>query len=81
MLVLTRKKDQVLVIGDDIEITVLDIQNDQIRLGISAPKSVKVFRKELFAEIQAENINAAKPQPPVQASDLTRLLNFTNRKP
>ena len=60
MLVLTRKKDQTLVIGDHIEITVLDIQGDQIRLGIDAPKSIKVFRKEIYLEIQEENKQAAR---------------------
>ena len=60
MLVLTRKKDQTLVIGDHIEITVLDIQGDQIRLGIDAPKSIKVYRKEIYLEIQEENIQAAR---------------------
>ena len=60
MLVLTRKKDQTLVIGDHIEITVLDIQGDQIRLGIDAPKSVKVYRKEIYLEIQEENKQAAR---------------------
>ena len=60
MLVLTRKKDQTLVIGDNVEITVLDIQGDQIRFGINAPKNVKVYRKEIYLEIQQENINAAR---------------------
>jgi len=59
MLVLTRKKDQTLVIGDNIEITVLDIQGDQIRFGINAPKSVKIYRKEIYLEIMQENKNAA----------------------
>jgi len=60
MLVLTRKKDQTLVIGDNIEITVLDIQGDQIRFGINAPKNVKIYRKEIYLEIQQENKNAAR---------------------
>jgi carbon storage regulator len=59
MLVLTRKKDQTLVIADNIEITVLDIQDDQIRFGINAPKSVKIYRKEIYLEIMQENKNAA----------------------
>ncbi len=60
MLVLTRKKEQSLVINDDIEITVVDIQGDQVRLGIKAPKSVSVHRKEIYLEIQAENRRAAE---------------------
>ena len=60
MLVLTRKKDQTIVISDDIEITVLDIQGDQVRIGISAPRSVSIHRKEVFLEIQQENKKAAE---------------------
>ena len=60
MLVLTRKKEQSIVINDNIEITILDIQGDQIRIGINAPKSVSIFRKEIFLEIQEENKKAAE---------------------
>jgi carbon storage regulator len=59
MLVLTRKKDQSLVINDNIEITVLEIQGDQVRIGINAPRSVTVHRKEIYLEIQEENRKAA----------------------
>lgn len=59
MLVLTRKKDQTIVINDNIEITVLDIQGDQVRLGINAPRNVAIHRKEVFLEIQEENRKAA----------------------
>ena len=77
MLVLTRKKDQALVIGDDIAITVLDIQGDQIRLGVEAPKNVKIFRKELYLEILEENKNAAKSAAQVPNVDLKALFKFT----
>ncbi len=60
MLVLTRKKDQSIVINDNIEIKIVDIQGDQVRLGISAPKSVSIHRKEIYIEIQDENRKAAK---------------------
>ncbi|MEN6313407.1 MAG: carbon storage regulator CsrA [Clostridiaceae bacterium] len=60
MLVLTRKKDQAIVINDDIEITVLDIQGDQVRIGISAPRSVSIHRKEVYLEIQQENKKASE---------------------
>jgi carbon storage regulator len=60
MLVLTRKKDQTIVINDNIEITVLDIQGDQVRIGINAPRSVAIHRKEVFLEIQEENKKAAE---------------------
>lgn len=60
MLVLTRKKDQTIVINDDIEITVLDIQGDQVRIGINAPRSVSIHRKEVYLEIQQENKKASE---------------------
>lgn len=60
MLVLTRKKDQTIVINDNVEITVLDIQGDQVRIGINAPRSVSVHRKEVFLEIQQENKKASE---------------------
>lgn len=60
MLVLTRKKDQTIVINDNIEITVLDIQGDQVRIGINAPRSVSIHRKEVFLEIQQENKKASE---------------------
>ncbi|MHB8062976.1 MAG: carbon storage regulator CsrA [Ruminiclostridium sp.] len=59
MLVLSRKKDQAIIIGDNIELTIIEIQGDQVRIGINAPKNVSIFRKELFLEIQEENKKAA----------------------
>lgn len=59
MLVLSRKKDQTIVIGDNIELTIIDIQGDQVRLGINAPKNISIYRKEIFLEIQEENKKAA----------------------
>lgn len=59
MLVLTRKKGQSLMIGQDIEISVVDIQGDQVRLGITAPRSVSIHRKEVFEEILQENLQAS----------------------
>lgn len=60
MLVLTRKKEQSIVINDNIEVTILDIQGDQVRIGINAPKSVSIYRKELVQEIREENKKAAE---------------------
>ena len=59
MLVLTRKKNESIVINDDIEITIVDIQHDQIRIGITAPKTVPVYRKEIYLQIMEENKKAA----------------------
>lgn len=55
MLALTRKKGEALVINNNIEITVLEIRGDQIKIGISAPREVPVYRKEVYLQIQAEN--------------------------
>ena len=54
MLVLTRKSNQSIMIGDDIEITVLSIMGEKVRIGIQAPRDIPVFRKEVYLEIQAE---------------------------
>lgn len=58
MLVLTRKKGQALMIGNDIELSIIDIQGDQVRIGINAPKSVTIHRKEVYEEIRKENLSA-----------------------
>lgn len=68
MLALSRKKNEALVIDNDIEITILDIRGDQVKIGISAPKEVPVYRKEVYIQIQeankeamnAENLEALK---------------------
>ncbi len=63
MLVLSRKRDETIMIGDEIEITVVDIRGDKVRLGITAPKSVPVHRKEVYEAIQRENRAAAELRP------------------
>ena len=55
MLALTRKKGEALVINNNIEITVLEIGGDQMKIGISAPKDVPIYRKEVYLQIQQEN--------------------------
>ena len=55
MLALSRKKNEALVINNNIEITVLDIKGDQVKIGISAPKDVPVYRKEVYVQIQDAN--------------------------
>ncbi len=59
MLVLTRKPDQSIMVGNDIEITVLEVRGEQVRLGIRAPRTVTVHRKEVFEQIRLENQNAS----------------------
>ena len=63
MLVLSRQKDESIVIGDDIEITVVDIRGDKVRLGIAAPAEIPVHRKEVYEAIQRENMQAAQIKP------------------
>ena len=60
MLVLTRKGNQSIMIGDDIEVSVLSILGEKVRLGIQAPRRIPVFRKEVFLEIQAQSLEAAE---------------------
>jgi len=67
MLVLSRKQNEAIQINDDIEIIVLAIEGDQIKLGINAPKSVDIHRKEVYADIQKENnLAASVPENLVQ---------------
>ncbi|GAB4197488.1 MAG: hypothetical protein Kow00105_11520 [Phycisphaeraceae bacterium] len=58
MLVLSRQRDETIMIGDEIEITVVDIRGDKVRLGITAPRHVQVHRKEVYEAIQRENTSA-----------------------
>ncbi len=60
MLVLSRKINQSIVIGDNIEIMLVDIRGDQIKLGINAPKTVKIFRKEVYEEVKSQNLEASQ---------------------
>jgi len=68
MLVLTRKRDESIMIGDDVRIVVVDVHGDQVKLGIEAPREIPVHREEIYREIQEENRRAA-----LRASDSRRL--------
>ncbi|WP_047984508.1 carbon storage regulator CsrA [Ornithinibacillus californiensis] len=70
MLVLTRKLNDAIQIGDDIEIKVLAIEGDQIKLGIAAPKNIEIYRKEIYLDIQNQNNEAANI-----SADLIKLLS------
>ena len=63
MLVLTRKSNQSIMIGDDIEVSVLAIMGEKVRIGIQAPRDIPVFRKEVYLEIQEERGAADKEAP------------------
>lgn len=83
MLVLSRRKDETIMIGDDIEITIVEVKGDTVRIGIAAPHSVSVHRKEIYEAIQRENREAARQQvqPDVkQLGALGSLLKNKNKK-
>jgi len=71
MLVLARKINESIIIEDNIEVMILDIQGEQAKIGIKAPKEIKIYRKEIYEEIQKENIRAAQSKLP---KDLDKLL-------
>jgi len=71
MLVLTRKNGESIKIGDDIEITIISAKNDQVKIGIKAPKNVEIFRKEILDQILTENQQASK--------DISSLLKFMKK--
>ncbi len=78
MLVLSRKKNESIMIGDDIEIVVVEIKGDQIKLGVKAPRNVTVHRAEVYEEIQLENRKAAVA--PKQLTGLGSLFSQFKKK-
>ena len=77
MLVLSRQRDETIMIGDDILVTVVDIRGDKVRLGITAPKEVTVHRKEVYEAIRRENRAAAQVKP----EDLSGLGKINTKGP
>jgi carbon storage regulator len=63
MLVLSRHRDESIMIGDDVVVTIVDIRGDKVRLGINAPQDIPVHRQEVYEAIKRENRQAAKVQP------------------
>jgi len=80
MLVLTRKRDESIMIGDDIKVTVVDVRGDQVKLGIEAPRHIPVHREEIYREIQEENRRAALKETPDLAT-LERVLHRSRATP
>ena len=63
MLVLSRQRDECIMIGDNIVVTIVDIRGDKVRLGIQAPTEIPVHRQEVYEAIQRENLRASQLQP------------------
>ena len=72
MLVLSRQRDESIMIGDNIVVTIVDIRGDKVRLGINAPSEIPVHRQEVYEAIQRENIQAASLAPE-ETRDIGRL--------
>ena len=70
MLVLSRKENQSIFIGEDIEVTILEIKDGNIKIGIEAPDNIRIYRKEIFDEIKNENSRAAR----TEISDFKKIL-------
>ncbi len=70
MLALTRKKGEALVLNNNIEVTILEIRGDQVKIGVSAPKEVPIYRKEVYLQIQKENEESSR------AENMERLKNM-----
>jgi len=79
VLVLARRLNQSIIIGNDIEVVIVDIKGDQVKIGIKAPKNVSVHRAEIHQEIQAENIKAMNVQ--IKPADLGKLSDILKKKP
>ena len=77
MLVLTRKKGQSIMLGDEIEISIVEVNGDAVRIGIKAPKELTIYRREIYEAIQEENIRAAKAAAELAA----KLKNIAPRAP
>lgn len=72
MLALARKVNQSIIINDNVEVTILEIKGDQIKIGIDAPKSVPIYRKEIYSQIQDSNVEAAKTKESAALSELLK---------
>lgn len=75
MLILSRKTDEKIKIGDEITITIIEVRGDQVKIGVEAPKDVKVFRQEVFNAIKKENKSAAEIPSAENIDRLKKLLN------
>lgn len=81
MLVLTRKLNESIMIGDGIEVMVLEIRENHVKLGIKAPRDVSVHRQEVFEEIRSENLRARTSQAPTDLDSAAKSLRKRSLKP
>lgn len=72
MLALTRKKNESIVINNNIEITVLEVKGEQVKIGISAPKEIPIYRKEVYEQIQKSNREAASAEGITKLKELIK---------
>jgi carbon storage regulator len=77
VLILSRKKGQSILIGNDIEIVISAIEGDQVKIGIQAPKDVNILRKEIYETIQSSNLNASRVK--VSPDTLRNMSNFKKK--
>ncbi len=78
MLVLSRQRDESIIIGDNIVVTIVDIRGDKVRLGINAPTEVPVHRQEVYEAIQRENLRASRIEPK-ETRDVGKIVRGPNR--
>jgi carbon storage regulator len=78
MLALTRKKGESIIIGDNIEVIVLSVQGDMVKIGVEAPRSIPVNRKEIFVQILEQNRRAA--ERPVSVQDISNLFKIMQER-
>ena len=79
MLALTRKKGEALILNNNIEVTLLEIRGDQVKIGISAPKDVPIYRKEVYLQIEDENKAALHTKGVDALKQLSNLFYWSNR--
>lgn len=79
LLVLSRKKEESIMIGDDIEIKIIKIEGKAVKIGIIAPKNLRILRKELYDEVKNENIKAAKNVTTIDFKRLTGGIEIENK--
>lgn len=80
MLVLSRKRDQSIRIGSEIRVTILEIRGEQVSVGIEAPKSVDIYREEVFKEVLSENVEAAQSGKNIDPSDDIPIDRYISKK-